>query len=46
MFRRILNTVLIIVEKIKESFRSSRPDVFCEKGVLKNFEKFKGKRPC
>ena len=24
-------------------FRSSRPDVFCKKGVLRNFEKFTGK---
>ena len=23
--------------------RSSRPDVFCEKGVLRNFSKFTGK---
>ena len=26
--------------------RSSRPDVFCEKGVLINFAKFVGKRLC
>ena len=25
--------------------RSSRPEVFCKKGVLKNFTKFTGKRP-
>ena len=25
------------------TFRSSRPEVFCEKGVLKNFTKFTGK---
>ena len=27
-------------------FRSSRPDVFCEKGVLRNFAKFTGKHQC
>ena len=26
--------------------RSSRPEVFCKKGVLRNFEKFAGKRLC
>ena len=26
-----------------ESFRSSRPEVFCKKDVLKNFSKFTGK---
>ena len=26
--------------------RSSRPDVFCKKGVLKNFSKFTGKHLC
>ena len=27
-------------------FRSSRPEVFCKKGVLRNFAKFTGKHPC
>ena len=27
-------------------FRSSRPEVFCEKGVLRNFAKFTGKHVC
>ena len=26
--------------------RNSRPDVFCKKGVLRNFPKFTGKHPC
>ena len=26
--------------------RSSRPEVFCKKGVLRNFEKFTGKHLC
>ena len=28
------------------SYRSSRPEVFCKKGVLKNFAKFTGKHLC
>ena len=28
------------------SFRSSHPEVFCEKGVLRNFTKFTGKHLC
>ena len=27
-------------------FRSSRPEVFCQKGVLRNFAKFTGKHLC
>ena len=29
-----------------ENFRSSRPKMFCKKGVLKNFAKFTGKHLC
>ena len=29
--------------KNKGRFRSSRPEVFCKKGVLRNFVKFTGK---
>ena len=29
-----------------KSHRNSRPEVFCEKGVLRNFAKFKGKHVC
>ena len=28
------------------SYRSSRPDVFCKRGVLRNFTKFTGKHLC
>ena len=28
------------------SFRSSHPEVFCRKGVLRNFAKFTGKHLC
>ena len=30
----------------ENTFRSSRPDVFCKKGVPRNFEKFTGKHLC
>ena len=33
-------------EETKEIFRSSRPEVFCKKGVFRNFKKFTGKRLC
>ena len=31
---------------LKSGYRSSRPEVFCEKGVLRNFAKFTGKYLC
>ena len=31
---------------IVENIRSSRPEVFCKKGVLRNFAKFAGKHLC
>ena len=31
---------------MSRKYRSSRPDVFCEKGVVKNFAKFTGKHLC
>ena len=33
-------------EETKEIFRSSRPEVFCKKGVLRNFTKVAGKHLC
>ena len=35
-----------ILLKRKKGSRSSRPTVFCEKGVLRNFAKFTGKHLC
>ena len=35
-----------INDKVLEKTRSSRPEVFCEKGVLRNFTKFTGKHLC
>ena len=40
MFDSVLNASL------KDTFRSSRPEVFCKKGVRRNFEKFTGKHLC
>ena len=40
------NNFLSVMNVTCSKTRSSRPDVFCEKGVLKNFEKFTGKHPC
>ena len=28
------------------AFRSSRPEVFCKKGILRNFTKFTGQQLC
>ena len=48
--------MLIIIKKIIRSnlsktsaqinYRSSRPELFCKKGVLRNFPKFTGKHLC
>ena len=32
--------------KINSYFQKQPPEVFCEKGVLRNFAKFTGKRLC
>ena len=32
--------------KDPSDYRSSRPEVFCKKGVLRNFAKFTGKQLC
>ena len=31
---------------LRPTFRSSRPEVFCKEGVVKNFAKFAGKHLC
>ena len=40
-FRKLCVSYKIVKENI--SFRSSRPEPFCKKGVLRNFAKFTGK---
>ena len=44
--KTFLDEFLQIIIYSKHNFRGSRPKVFCEKGVLRNFEKFTGKHPC
>ena len=34
------------IERTAAILRSSRPEVFCKKGVLRNFTKFTGKHLC
>ena len=34
------------IQNFLSGYRSSRPEVFCEKGVLRNFAKFTGKYLC
>ena len=38
--------VLLLYRHHQTSYKSSRPDLFCEKGVLKNFLIFTGKHLC
>ena len=42
----ILRLQLFRFQTIQIPYRSSRPDMFCEKGVLRNFVKFRGKHLC
>ena len=44
MAKKIVVTLIMIYVVIKH--RSSHPDVFCKKGVLRNFAKFTGKHLC
>ena len=37
---------IVTVRNLPFLFRSLRPEVFCKKGVLRNFTKFTGKRLC
>ena len=48
MFRKMAVPYNKNVRELKLStfLRSSRPDVFCEKGVLRNFAKFTRKHLC
>ena len=40
------NNKLIVEHGLLFNYRSSHPEVFCKKSVLKNFEKFTGKHMC
>ena len=53
VYRKILKITNIIFQSLQVKFikyllifRSSRPDVFCKKGILRNFAKFIGKYLC
>ena len=37
---------LLIILNLFKTFGSSRPEVFCKKGALRNFTKFTGKHLC
>ena len=39
-------TQLRVLSRARMHFRSTRPDVFCQKGVPGNFAKFPGKQLC
>ena len=41
-----LDVTITREEDARKTFRSSRPDVFCKKGFLRNFAKFPGKYLC
>ena len=42
----IVKKILIAPNNVISSIRSSRPEVFCKKGVLRNFTKFTRKHLC
>ena len=44
ILQNLLKTLLLIFGS--SMTRSSRPEVLCEKGVLRNFSKFTGKHLC
>ena len=41
-----IKSIMLKVWKTKSRNRSSRPEVFCKKGVLRNYAKFTGKPLC
>ena len=41
-----LISIILIFWLLRLNYRSSRPEVFCKKGVLRNFTKFAGKHLC
>ena len=44
--KRRRQTTIISINILLERFRSNSSDVFCKKGVLRNFTKFRGKHLC
>ena len=45
-FLNYISSLNFFAHSFYEVFRSSRPEVFCKKGVLRNFAKFTGKHLC
>ena len=45
-YRRIFLKLLLGLKERLNTFRSSRPEVFLTKGVLKIYSKFTGEHPC
>ena len=45
-FLQILQSIPNVFLRISRNFRSSRPEVFCKKDILKYFEKITGKHLC
>ena len=43
--RQVMEGISIVITLFETKSRSSRPEVFCKEGVLKNFAKFTGKQP-
>ena len=41
-----IKSIMLKVWKIKSRYRSSRPEVFYKKGILRNFARFTGKNQC
>ena len=39
----LVKSLINLYGTVNQKYRSSRPEVFCEKGVLRNFAKFTGK---
>ena len=42
----ISSLIILLIKRLFGNVSSSRPEVFCKKGTLKNFAKFTGKRLC
>ena len=45
-FKKVFLNKFSLMRKLVHMVRSSRPEVFCKKGVLRNFTKFTGKHLC
>ena len=46
IWKKNVNYFLFVTQRCTQKHRSSRPEVFCKKGVLRSFAKFTGKHLC